>query len=231
MKIIVFGANGPTGRKLTCQALAAGHDVTAFTRHPDDLPITHPQLGVAPGDVLDPDAVATAVPGHDAVLSVLGVPFSRQPVSVYSVGGRHIVDAMRRHGVSRFACVTSSVMERGARVGGLVFDRVVQPFVVNTIGRTVYDDMHRLEDLVVESGLAWTIVRPSGLFETGQVTAYAVGERHLPERFTSRADLADCLLRQATDETWIRRMVAVGTTAVRPSMVQLIWREGLRKSA
>lgn len=231
MKIIVFGANGPTGRRLTAQAVAESHEVTAFTRHPDEFPATGPGLRVVGGDVLDLPSVLDAVAGHDVVLSALGVPFSREPVEVYSRGGRNILAAMHRHDVERFACVTSSVMEPGARTGGLVFDRIVQPLVAGTIGRTVYDDMRRLEALVSASSLAWTIVRPSGLFETEDVTAYAVGDRHLPERFTSRADLADCLLRQATDATWVRRAVAVATTEVKPSMVQLIWREGIRKSA
>lgn len=231
MKILVFGANGPTGRRLVAHGLAAGHDVTAFTRHPDDFPLVHGQLWIKPGDVHDPEAVAEAVRGQDAVLSALGVPFGRDPVTVYSAGGATILAAMRRYDVERFACVTSSVMERGARVGGLVFDRVVQPLIANTIGRTVYDDMRRLEDLVTSTDLAWTLVRPSGLFETERVTAYETGERHLPEKFTSRADLADFLLRQATERTWTGRAVAVATTEVRPSIVQLIWREGIRKSA
>jgi putative NADH-flavin reductase len=229
MRIIVFGANGPTGRRLTAAALAEGNDVTAFTRKPTDFPIAHRRLRVAAGDVLDVEAVAAAVRGQDVVLSTLGAPFSRHPVSVFSKGGEAILAAMMRHGVQRFVCVTSSVMEREARTGGPFFDGVVQPLVVNTLGRTVYADMRRLEELVTGSDLTWTIVRPSGLFETEHVTSYAVGERHLPQRFTSRADLADCLLRQATDATWVRRVIAVATTDVRPSMVTLIWREGIRK--
>ncbi|MER6359153.1 NAD(P)H-binding protein, partial [Streptomyces sp. NPDC001634] len=37
MRIAVFGANGPTGRHLTDQALAAGHEVVAVTRRADSL--------------------------------------------------------------------------------------------------------------------------------------------------------------------------------------------------
>lgn len=38
MRITVFGANGPTGRLLTAQALEAGHRVTAVTRQPEIWP-------------------------------------------------------------------------------------------------------------------------------------------------------------------------------------------------
>ncbi|MCW2765959.1 MAG: NAD-dependent epimerase [Nocardioides sp.] len=232
MKLIVFGANGPTGRLLTAQALDEGHDVTAFTRHPDAFPLSPVRLRVVAGDVYDAESVAGAVRGQDAVLSTLGVPFSRKPIEVYSAGGRSIVAAMHRHDVARFVCVTSSVCATNpGRTGGLFFDKVVQPLVENTIGKMLYDDMRRLEDMVIATDLDWTIVRPSGLFETPGVTAYKLGEGHLGEQFTSRADLADCLLRQADDDTWSRRPVAVATVAVRPSIVQLIWREGIRKGA
>ena len=39
MNIVIFGANGPTGRLLTQQALEKGYMVTAFTRHPEAFPI------------------------------------------------------------------------------------------------------------------------------------------------------------------------------------------------
>jgi uncharacterized protein YbjT (DUF2867 family) len=38
MRIVIFGANGPTGRILTKQALDAGHTVVAVTRHPEASP-------------------------------------------------------------------------------------------------------------------------------------------------------------------------------------------------
>jgi uncharacterized protein YbjT (DUF2867 family) len=46
MKIVVFGANGATGQHLTKQALAAGHMVTAVTRHPEAFPLQGDRLRV-----------------------------------------------------------------------------------------------------------------------------------------------------------------------------------------
>lgn len=230
--LVVFGANGPTGRLLTARALAEGHHVTAFTRHPESFPLDHDELDVAAGDVFDRDAVDRAVAGRDVVLSTLGVPFGRQPISVYSEGMANIVAAMRAGGVRRLVCVTSSTMDpHPDQDGGVVFRRMVQPFVVDVLGRTLYEDMRRMEAVVRDSSLDWTIVRPSGLFGHPEVTDYLVAEDHLPGRFTSRTDLADCLLRQAADETFVGHAIAVSTVAVRPSIVQLIWREGIRKQA
>src|SRR4051812_11626098 len=71
MKILVVGAKGGVGRKVVEQALAAGHEVTAFGCAPVALPAA-PKLAIREGDVLDAAAVDAAVPGHDVVVSVFG---------------------------------------------------------------------------------------------------------------------------------------------------------------
>jgi putative NADH-flavin reductase len=230
MKLALFGANGPTGRLLTQLALDEHHDVVAFTRHPDAFPIGHPSLQVFAGDVHDAAAVEAAIDTADAVVSTLGVPFAKTPVSVYSDGVANIIAGMHAAGIKRFVCVSSSVLgPHPEPLGGFVFEKIMQPYVVNKLGKTVYDDMRRMEAMVSESDLAWTIVRPSGLFEAPAVSEYGVAIDYIGYRFTARIDLADCLLRQAVDETYVRSAIAVATPSAKPSMLKLIWQEGIRK--
>jgi putative NADH-flavin reductase len=232
MKLAVFGANGATGRLLTQLALDEDHDVVAFTRHPETFPIEHRRLEVAAGDVHDAAAVASAIDGTDAVLSTLGVPFAKTPITVYSDGIANIIAGMRAAGIKRLACVSSSAVgPHPEPLGGFIFEKIMQPYVVNKLGKTVYDDMRRMEAMVSASDLAWTIVRPSGLFEAPVVSAYDVAIDHIGYRFTARIDLADCLLRQALDDTSVRSTVAVATPSAKPSMLKLIWQEGIRKKA
>lgn len=231
MHLVIFGANGSTGRLLTRQALGGGHTVSAVTRHPEVFPITHERLRVVSADVRDPASVEGAVAGAEAVLSTLGVPFSRRPITLYSEGTTHIIDAMRTHGVRRLVCVSSSATDPGgAPTGGFVVDKVLQPFFIGVVGRTLYADLRRMEQLVTESELDWTIVRPSGLFDTPEVTKFVTGEGHLDSRFTSRADLARCMLDQAADRHDIGKKLAVVTVDVKPSLLKLLWREGISKS-
>jgi uncharacterized protein YbjT (DUF2867 family) len=232
MKLAVFGANGPTGRLLTQLALDEGHDVVAFTRHPDAFPIEHPRLEIVAGDVHDAAAVAAAIDGTDAVISTLGVPFAKTPISVYSEGVTNIISGMHAAGIKRFVGVTSSAVDPYPEpLGGFVFEKIMQPYVVNKLGKTVYDDMRRMEAMVSASDLAGTIVRPSGLFEAPAVSAYEVAVDHIGHRFTARIDLADCLLRQALGDTYVHSAIAVATTSTKPSMLKLIWQEGIRKKA
>jgi putative NADH-flavin reductase len=234
MNIVVFGANGPTGQLVVRQGLADGHAVTAVTRHPETFSLRHERLQVLRGDVFDPASVEQAVAGHDAVLSTLGVPYSRKAITVYSEGVAHIVEAMKRTGVRRLACVSSSATDPAVRFmdtgGGFFFERMLKPLITLTIGRTMYADMGRMEALVMTSELDWTIVRPSGLFDTPAVTDYRMAEGHIRGRFTARADLADCLLRQLTSDQYLHKAVAVATFAVQPTLLELIRKEAFQSS-
>jgi putative NADH-flavin reductase len=233
MNIVVFGANGPTGHLLTKQALASGHAVTAVTRHPETFPLRNTRLQVMGGDVFDLSSVEQAVAGQDAVLSTLGVPYSFKPITLYSQGMAHIVQAMNHSGVRRLVCVSSSATDPQTRYhdtgGGFIFEKILKPIIINSIGRTMYADMQRMETLVRNSHLDWTIVRPSGLFETEAITRYQVAEAYIRGRYTSRADLADCMLQQLTTDQYLHKAVAVATFSVQPNLFEFLGREAFKR--
>jgi putative NADH-flavin reductase len=71
MKLAIFGATGGTGRQLVEQALADGHQVTAFVRRPVALKVRHDRIRIVAGDVRDAAQVESAIERQDAVLSAL----------------------------------------------------------------------------------------------------------------------------------------------------------------
>jgi len=226
MRIVVFGANGATGRLLTEQAIDAGHSVTAVTRRPSEFPLQHGQLTVAEADAHDHEAVAHLLDGADGVLSTLGVPFTRKPITIYSKGTANIVAGMERHGVKRIVVVSSSATDPRPHAGaGFLMNRVMQPLVVATIGKSTYADMRRMEALLRASNLDWTVVRPSGLFDSTSVSDYRLDEDHADGVFTSRADLAASMLAQLGSSEWRHKFVAVTTWEGAPTVLQMIRRE------
>lgn len=230
MRIAIFGANGATGRLLAQQALDAGNEVIAVTRRPSVFPVRRLRLHVFEADVYDENAVSEALAGCEAVLSTLGIPFTRETVSVYSTGVTNILAGMRHNAIRRLVVVSSSATYPHYHAdGGFLLNRVMQPLVTATIGKTTYADMRRMEDLVRTSGLDWTIVRPSGLFDLPEVTDYRTDENEAPGVFTSRADLAACMLAQLHDDRFLQKNVAVTTTSVRPSLLRLMLGEAFKK--
>jgi nucleoside-diphosphate-sugar epimerase len=225
VKLAIFGANGQTGRLATALALNAGHQVVAVTRRPREFPLAGPGLTVSEADVRDASAVQPVVAGVDAVVSTLGVTFTREPVDTYSVGTANIVAAMHAARARRLVVVSSTAAYPTRRSRAPLSLRLVEPILTRTIGKTVYDDVRRMESIVRDSGLEWTIVRPSGLFDLPERTDYVRGEVDPVGAFTARIDLADYLLSLAADSANARRTVIVSTTEATPSLWQMIRRE------
>ena len=72
MKLFVIGATGRTGQEIVQQALARGHQVTAFVRSPEKITAKSERLTVLKGNVLDENQLFNAMQNQDAVISTLG---------------------------------------------------------------------------------------------------------------------------------------------------------------
>src|ERR1700704_5009398 len=107
MKLLIIGGTGGTGNELIKQALEQGHSLTALVRNPEKMKITHQDLKIIKGNVLDFDKVQEAVAGQDVVLSVLGHKRFFIRTKILSEGTRNIIKAMEKYNVNRFICVTS----------------------------------------------------------------------------------------------------------------------------
>jgi putative NADH-flavin reductase len=228
VRVLVLGANGPSGRRTVQQALDRGLGVEALTRRPQTFPIRHERLRVIGGDATDPATVDAAVASCDAVVSVIGTAFTRHPVDVYSTSARLVVAAMERHGRRRLLAVTSAgVRPADAHEGGSVQGLLFSLFR-RTVGRTVYDDMERMEAIVSAGSLDWTIVRPPGLTDEPG-TGYAVAENRIDGPYCARSDLAAMLLDHLDDDRFVRRVAAVTSPGLRVGAVQTMRRELLKR--
>lgn len=225
-RLLILGANGPTGRLTVEQALERGHRVDALTRHPETFPIRHDRLHVTSGDATNPSVIDAAVKDADAVICTIGAAFTRQPVDVYSTSAQLLVEAMGRHEKQRLIVVTSSGLGPPQQTG--LVGNFFRALMRDHIGKTVYDDMANMESSVSASGLDWTIVRPPGL--TNQPgTGYAVAENQIEGGICSREDLAAMLLDQIDADRFIRKIAAMTTPGMKASARYMIWHEMLKR--
>ena len=200
MKVLIFGATGTVGRELVTQALEMGHTVTAFARDPSKLAIGHASLEIIEGDVMDSAAVDRAVAGHDAVLIALGAGSKGQ---VRSTGTRNIIQAMQKSGTRRLVCL--STLGVGDSRGNLNF--LWKYIMFGMLLRAAFADHVTQEDDVIRSGLDWTIVRPAAYTDGERTGDYRHGfpatEKGLKLKI-SRADVADFVLTQLANDSYIR---------------------------
>jgi putative NADH-flavin reductase len=202
MKVLIVGATGATGLELMEQALEAGHGVTAFARRPAAVQLKHPSLTVHQGNILDYSSVEAAVGGQDAVLSALGVRRLGKN-TMLSDGTRNVIQAMEKLGVKRL--IVESSLGVGDSRGQL--GRFYDWFWLPLLMRNIFADKETQELLVRSSRLDWVIVRPAILTNGPRTGRYKAGSIPFTsfQRKISRADTAEFMLKQLTDDTYLRQ--------------------------
>jgi putative NADH-flavin reductase len=202
-----LGATGATGRALVEQALAAGHEVTAYVRDSTKLP-PGPVRTVTGDFLLNSATLDDAMRGQDAVISALGVGQSFKPGGLIERAAPRIVDAMQSANVRRL------VFTSAFGVGPTWPDTPLLPrLFMRTLLRRIYADKEAGEAAIRQSTVDWTIVYPAGLTAGPRTDRARVGE-HLPLRgfpTVSRADVAAVLLRVIEDRATIRSSLLVAS--------------------
>ena len=201
--ILIVGATGGTGRQLLAQALDRGYFVTALARNPSAISTTHERLRVMRGDVLDRSSIEAAMHGQDAVLSALGHKRFFYPNRIQSDGTQNVLQAMEVQGVRRFICQTSLGLGDSAFRGGAVGTFFITPAILPFY----FWDKARQEQVVARSTLDWIIVRPGRLTNGPRRGRYQSGlrvGRFLRGVKISRADVADFMLNQLDDNTYLK---------------------------
>jgi putative NADH-flavin reductase len=200
MRLFILGATGGTGRQLIGQALARGHQVTAFVRSPEKLGARQQGLSVQQGDPRDAAALNVALSGHDAVLSALGPPGPRRS-TILRDSALSTVSAMQSAGIRRLLIVSAAILFEDMGVLAALLRR--------TLLRNVVVDSGEMEQVVTASNLEWTIVRPPRLTTAPPTGRYQVADNRYPpgKRALSRADLAHFLLDELDQRIHLRQIV------------------------
>jgi putative NADH-flavin reductase len=205
MKLLIFGSTGSIGRPLVEQALEQGYTVTAFARNPAKLDIQHPNLKIIQGNVMDFASVEQTVQGQDAVLCVLG---SGRKGTIRSEGTRQIIQAMEKTGVRRLICQTT--LGAGESWENLNF--FWKYIMFGALLREVLADHQKQENEVMQSHLDWTIVRPGAFVDGDRTGQYRHGfpsnDKTIKLKI-SRADVADFLLQQLTNDSYLYKTPGV----------------------
>jgi putative NADH-flavin reductase len=202
VKLVVFGPSGGTGQQLVAQGLAAGHQMTAFTRNPSAVAL---RLGltVMSGSTRDPQAVERAVAGRDAVLCALGGSPLRRRARVCSSAMSHIVPAMVRQGVRRVLAISTFGAGDSRQQVGWLARNVLFAFVL----RSEVADKEAMEAQLFASPLQWTVVRVGLLTDESPHGAWRAADdgsiRGMGK--ITRADVAAFMLAQIDSTTWLRR--------------------------
>lgn len=207
MKLAITAATGGVGEQLLRQGLDAGHDVTAVVRNPAKIPAALRSARVVTADLAGPQpgVLEAAIAGADAVLSGLG-PASSASAGIATRGTQAIAAAMHATGVKRLVVISAAPVGTVPSPGHPspprhdpgdgFFMRQVGARVARVAFGKVYADLARMEDLLRDSGLDWTAIRPPKLTNKALTGHYrtATGQNVRGGWSVPRADVAHLML-------------------------------------
>ena len=162
MKLLILGSTGRTGKLLTKLAIARDHQVTAMIR--DKSQAILPKVKHLEGSLTNEQLLHEALQGADAVVVALNInrtsdnPFAKvtSPLTLISDSVGALIPAMEQNKVKRIISISAYGV-------GDTFKNM--PLVARLLLRysniwKAYEDHHRQEQLLRQSKLDWTIVRP-----------------------------------------------------------------------
>jgi nucleoside-diphosphate-sugar epimerase len=216
MKVLVAGAHGKTARRLVRMLVDDGHEVRGLVRKKEQMPDVEAD-GAEPVLVdLEKEevegGVGEAVEGCDAIVFAAGAgPGSgaaRKETMDYG-GATKLIEAAQKRGVRRYLMLSS--MGAGNPEGG---SEAMQPYLFAKA---------RADERLQESGLDYTIIRPSGLTNeegTGKIeAAQSLGRRGQISRDDVARTFADTLeMRNTYGKTF---EILAGDTPIREALERI----------
>ena len=156
--LLILGATSGIGALCVKNALSRGLQVRGFARSAEKMP-AQDGLEAFAGDARKAEDVTRALDGVDGVIYALGVKerlsMLWEKESLFSETTATLIDAMRVAGVARLVAVTGF----GAGRSRSAMSSLEKAGHWAILGRP-YADKDRQEELIVDSGLDWTIARP-----------------------------------------------------------------------
>jgi len=145
--------------------------------------------------------------GPLSYLLTIGAPiaaifFFARRTTTLSEGTRNVVRVMEKLGVKRFICESSLGIGDSKGQLGPVYNFIVIPVLL----RGIFADKEVQETIIKESSLQWVIVRPGALTNgprTGKYRAGFANDDGSIRGKISRADVADFMLLQLVDDTYL----------------------------
>lgn len=191
--IAVFGGSGATGKALISHALGKGLRVRALARRPASIASVPDRVEVRQGSLSSIGDVLSTLHGCRAAICVFGPhpPY----VDVFCEDATAtIVAAMQELGMRRLICQTGAMIGPYPANRSLLFQFMADMFKRRS--PPMAGDREKQEDVVMHSGLDWTIVKPPRLCDARAKGGWSAGPHIRVGLLSSltRDDLAEFLL-------------------------------------
>jgi len=160
MKVVIFGATGFSGQAILAEIIKQGHDVTVLVRDASKVKIKHNNIKIVEGNVLEPAVVASVLQQQEAVIQCLGVggKGDGKPNTFISDATKIIVDEMEKLNIKRLIAMSNVGTGNSIAFQPWFFTKIILPYFMKWL-KVIIEDKNRMESIIMNSKLDWTIVR------------------------------------------------------------------------
>jgi len=215
MKVVIFGATGNIGQRITREALDRGHEVTAAVRDPGLPGGLDPRAKLVAGDATDPASVASVSRGADAVVLAISPRPGKggKPAASLLDAARAITSGLKTARVQRLLIVGGAgSLEVAPGVRLIDNPQFPDAWKPEAMAHVEALEFYRSED----GQLEWTVISPPAMIDAGERTgSYRTGGDKLlvdekGQSAISYEDYAIALMDEIEHPKHLRRRMTVG---------------------
>ena len=207
MNITIIGASAGIGLETVKRGLYRNHSITTLSR--SEIPLEkQDSLHVIIGDATNNADLVKSIQNADAIIVTLGTRKNMKATTLFSDFASLILEIHREKKIDvPFLFVTGF----GAGESKNYVPWLVKMFLKYLL-KDVYADKTKMEEIITNSDLKWTVVRPGRLLDKELTEKYRI-ENTLFEGINiggiNRADVADFLIKQAEKQSELRKYVGI----------------------
>jgi putative NADH-flavin reductase len=207
MNLTIIGASAGVGLETVKRGLNRNHSITTLSR--SEIEIEEKKLlNKILGDATIKTDLMNSIQNADAIIITLGTGKNMKATTLFSDFAKLIVEIHRE---KEIGIPIIFVTGFGAGASKNYVSWIVKLFLKFLL-KDVYADKTKMEEIITNSDLNWTVVRPGRLFDKELTEMYRI-ENNLYKGINiggiNRADVADFLIKQAENHTELKKYVAI----------------------
>ena len=207
MNITIIGASAGIGLETVKRGLDRNHSITTLSRSGIEIE-EKKSLKEILGDATNKADLLSSIQNADAIIVTLGTSKNMNATTLFSDFAQLMVEIHKENKIDiPFIFVTGF----GAGESKNYVPWLVKMFLKYFL-KDVYADKTKMEEIITNSDLNWTVVRPGRLFDKELTEKYRI-ENKLFKGINvggiNRADVADFLIKQAEKQTELKKYIAI----------------------
>lgn len=211
MKVVIFGSTGFSGKAILKEALSHQHQVTVLVRNKSSILVQDKNLKIVEGNLLDKHTVAEVLKNSDAVIQCLGIggKGNGKLTTFISDATKIIVEEMEKQQIKRLIVMSNVGAGNSVSFQPWIFTKIILPYFMKWL-KVLIDDKNRMEPIIMNSELDWTIVRcPNIADKTPKGNVLATLDGKGLKLAVTLGDMAEFIIQQLTDNAYSRQAPSI----------------------